>query len=321
MNEDSDFFRLPQGRRAPAASAPGTSSADTALPANPPPAADAARPIPPIVRAQPPLDADPASAAAAHAPMASAPPPPAHPPQSRARRAGLWALLGSGTLALVLCGGAFGYWAFMNVAARLHVTQQPMMIGLPAQANITMRAQNAIDIHMKGTIHAQVPLQQTLDLPVKGRYDTLIDLDTRVPLETTIVYEGVIPVDTMADIEAKAPVNFQNVKKYKNLHFKAKLPMKLRLPVWLVVPVKQNIALRYKGPLKVDIDHVIRAPVGTTLQTALKVDQAFKVPVTSSLPLQLDLPQHPVRATLHDADLFLDIATLRLERKPEGRTP
>lgn len=224
-------------------------------------------------------------------------------------------------LGLVIVGGYIGYWVFMNVAARLMLNDQPLTIRLPEQADITMRTTNNIDVLMKGVITAQVPLVQTLNLPVNGTYDTLIDLDTTVPLETVITYEGVIPVDTFADIEAKAPVSFQNVKKYKNLHFKARLPLKLNLPVKLVVPVKQNIKLKYKGPMRVGINHVIKAPVGTTLHTALKVNQQFNVPVTSSLPLRLDLPQHPVKATITDADLFLNLATLRLEKKKDGATP
>ncbi|MGQ0530376.1 MAG: hypothetical protein ACT4PG_11315 [Panacagrimonas sp.] len=231
------------------------------------------------------------------------------------RRVWFWPALSLGVVGIVIVGGLFGYWAFMNVAARLVLSDQPLSIQLPPQADITMRTTQNIDVLMKGVITAQVPLVQTLDLPVKGTYNTLIDLDTMVPLETVITYEGVIPIDTMADIEARAPVNFQNVKKYKNLHFKAKLPMKLSLPVKLVVPVKQNIKLKYKGPLRVAINHVIRAPVGTTLNTALNVNQQFNIPITSSLPLKLDLPQHPVKATIVDADLNLDISTLRLERK------
>lgn len=233
----------------------------------------------------------------------------------------LWPLFGVGVVGAVIVGGLAGYWAFMNVAARLLIGEQPLTIQLPPQSDIVMRTDHKVDVLMKGTIYAQVPLKQTLDLPVNGTYDTIVDIDTKVPLETVITYEGVIPVDSMADIEAKAPVNFQNVKKYKNLHFKAKLPLKMRLPVKLVVPVKQVIPLRYHGPLKVTINHVIRTPVDTTLKTALKVNQPFSVPVTTSLPVRLQLPQHPVQATIVESDLFLDISTLRLERKPEPGGP
>lgn len=221
----------------------------------------------------------------------------------------------------IIIGGVLGYWVFMNIAARLLITDQALTIQLPPQADVTMQTDQRIDVLMKGTIYAQVPLVQTLDLPVKGTYDTIVDINTKVPLETVITYEGVIPVDSMADIEAKAPVNFQNVKKYKNLHFKAKLPLKLRLPVKLVVPVKQDIPLRYHGPLRVAIDHVIRTPVNTTLKTALKVNQDFSIPVTSSLPLRLQLPQHAVKASIVESDLNLDLSTLRLERKPNDSAP
>ncbi|MCC2658552.1 MAG: hypothetical protein K0Q76_3660 [Panacagrimonas sp.] len=286
MNRDDDFFRLPkaEARRAAPTIEPATESGDG--PPTPPP---------------------------------SPPSPPAGTKTASPRRGWwLWPLFGVGVIGVVIVGGLLGYWAFMNVVARLLISDQPLTIQLPPQSDIVMRTDHKVDVLMKGTIYAQVPLKQTLDLPVNGTYDTIVDIDTKVPLETVITYEGVIPVDSMADIEARAPVNFQNVKKYKNLHFKAKLPLKLRLPVKLVVPVKQVIPLKYHGPLKVTINHVIKAPVDTTLKTALKVNQPFSVPITTSLPVRLQLPQHPVKATIVESDLDLDLSTLRLERKSEA---
>ena len=294
MNRDDDFFRLPRAKP-PKRTEPAVES--------PPPAA---------------RESDEAPTAAE--PPAPPPPPPTPPPSpGPAPRRGLWVwpLFGVGVVGAVIVGGLLGYWAFMNVAARLLISDQPLTIQLPQQSDIVMRTDHKIDVLMKGTIYAQVPLKQTLDLPVNGTYDTIVDIDTHVPLDTVITYEGIIPVDSMADIEAKAPVNFQNVKKYKNLHFKAKLPLKMQLPVKLVVPVKQMIPLKYHGPLKVTINHVIKAPVDTILKTALKVNQPFSVPITTSLPVRLQLPQHPVKATIVEADLNLDLSTLRLQRKTQ----
>jgi hypothetical protein len=230
----------------------------------------------------------------------------------------LWPLVGVGVLGVIVVGGLLGYWIFTHVAARLILSDQPMTVRLPPTADTRLAAENQIDVLMKGVIRAQVPLVQTLELPINGSYDTIIDIDTRIPLKTVITYEGVIPVDTMADIQAKAPINFQNVKKYKNMHFKAKLPMKLRLPVKLVVPVDTTIPFKYRGPLRVRINHVIKAPVGATLRTALNVNQQFRVPVISVLPLRMQMPQHPIKATITESDLFLNLQTMRLRGKPEA---
>ncbi len=353
MNHDDDFFRLPKARpparkepevappaatvpKAPPTTAPSPPVRKETIAPPPPvpavPVAPAPRPTeriepkteavvpPPITAAPAPPAAVKPSAAAPDRPRAAPPPPPPPKPakDQKPSRLGLWLwpIFGAGVIGVIIVGGLIGYWVFMNVAARLLITDQPLTIQLPPQADITMKTDHKIDVLMKGTIFAQVPLKQTLDLPVKGTYDTIVDIDTKVPLETVITYEGIIPVDSMADIEAKAPVNFQNVKKFKNLHFKARLPLKLRLPIKLVVPVKQDIVLRYHGPLRVTLDHVIKAPVDTVLKTALKVNQQFRIPITTSVPLRLDLPQHPVHATIVESDLNLDLATLRLERKP-----
>lgn len=248
---------------------------------------------------------------------------PPDPPAPRSRRRWLWPVFGVGLIGVLVIGALIGWWVFWNVAAHLVLTDQAAMLQLPERKVLRLKTRNDLDVHMKGVITAQVPLQQTLEFPIDGSYLTDIDLDTYVPLETVITYEGVIPIDTLADIEAKAPVNFQNVKKYKNLHFKAKLPMKLRLPVKLVVPVKQNVRIKYSGPLKVHIKHVLRAPVGTTLNTALKVDQDFTLPVISSFEIDANLPKRPVAVSIRHADLNLDLSTTRLERKQEeaGHAP
>lgn len=250
--------------------------------------------------------------------QAQTPPIESDPPDLPRNGLWFWSFLGSGLLVVVMVGGLIGYWVFINIAARLVLENQPITVALPQKTEMELRAKRNIDARLSGQIRAQVPLRQTLNLPVKGHYDTIIDLDTTTRLNTVIVYEGVIPVDTFADIEANASVNFQNVKRYKRLKVKAKLPMKLNIPVKLTVPVDQDVRLKYRGPLKVFIDHVIRAPMDTTLNTALKVDQVFNVPIRSKIPLDMTLPSTPVNAHIDDADLFLDLSTFRLERKPEN---
>jgi len=335
VNDDDDFLRLPKGRL-PHRKTPEVEAPAAPVPPDGPVANVPAKPAATQVAAAPEAasTSTPPAAPAAAKPLLppaglSAPPPPLPPKlpppgaNKKPSRLGpwLWPVFGVGVVGVIIIGGLLGYWVFMNVAARLLISDQPLTIQLPPHADVTMKTDHKIDVLMKGTIYAQVPLVQTLDLPVKGTYDTIVNIDTKVPLETVITYEGVIPVDSIAEIEAMAPVNFQNVKKFKNLHFKAKLPLKLRLPVKLVVPVKQDIPLKYHGPLRVTIDHVIRAPVNTTLKTALKVDQEFSIPITTSVPLRLDLPQHPVRATIVESDLNLDLSTLRLERKTGADAP
>ena len=234
-----------------------------------------------------------------------------------------WFLLGLSCPLVLAVGAVIGYQMFMQVAVRLMLQDQPAQVLLPPTAEARLSVSNAIDIHLKGRIDAQVPLVQTLSLPIEGHYDTLIDLDTHVPLRTTIRYEGILPIDTLAEIEAMAPINFQNVKTYKNMRFKAKLPMKMRLPVKLEVPVDEEVRIRYRGPLKVSLQHTLQVPVDSQLNTALDVDQIFSVPVSSTLPLEMRMPASPVQATIVSSDLYLDLATLRLEQKtePQDATP
>lgn len=234
------------------------------------------------------------------------------------RNKGLWFL---GAVAVAGAGGFIGFWVFLNVAAHFLLTDQPLRVQLPPTMTVKATTTNQLDVHMEGFINAKVPLQQTLEFPISGDYNTEINLDHPVELTTVITYRGVIPIDTYADIVANVTLNYQNVKQYRNLQLKAKLPMKLRMPINLKVPVKQMVRVKYRGPMKARIDHLLKVPVDTTLNTKLKVNQDFMLPVTSSFPLSMVIPQTPLRATIHEADLYLPLHRLRAEQSQDEPQP
>ncbi len=219
---------------------------------------------------------------------------------------------GAGAVGAIVVGGLLGYWLLMNLSLKLALKDQPGMVTLPPEFEATARVTNVLDLVMKGTIKAQVPFKQTLDLPLQGRYNTDVELDTVVPVKFTVSYDGTIPVNTIADITARANFNFQDVKGFRNLDIKAKLPMKFNLPVKLTAPVDTGLRFTYSGPMVMGLDQVIRADVDTLINTRLEVNQQVSAPVTAEIPLHVRAPTHPLKAIITDANLAVRLDSLRL---------
>ena len=238
----------------------------------------------------------------------------AQPKTPFAQRGGIlpWLAGGFVLVCAVIAGGFIGFWLFINLWFGLSLSEQPLAITLPPELEVTAEVTNVLDIVMNGDIHAEVPFDRVLQVPFRGEYDIDIQLDTLVPVEFEVIYEGIIPVDTYADIEARTTLDFKTIKQFRNLLIKARLPLKFDLPVKLRVPVKDNLRFTYNGPIKAVLNQNLEARVNTVLKTTLPVNQTVSAPVTRSFGLNLHLPQDPVRAIINEADLHIELDTLKL---------
>ena len=240
------------------------------------------------------------------------------PPSGRLRR---WLLLGMGGAAVVVIGAFIGLALIQRLVIGLQIQNIPGAVTLPPEVEGFAEVTDNIDILLQGEIAAEVPLRQTLSLPLQGRYSADVEIDTLAPVDFTITYDGTIPVDTIATIEALADFNFQDVKRYRQLPVTAKLPMQMNLPVSLRVPVKDEVRIRHRGRVSMEIDQTIEAPVDTLIKTRLPVNQEINAPVTARLALRAQFPQTPQRAIINQADLRLPLDTLRLLETDDPDVP
>lgn len=221
----------------------------------------------------------------------------------RGKRILLWGVIGLGGLGAIVAGAFIGYWIFMQLTFSISLKNQPMAITLPLDFDVTAHVEEELDILMNGVIHAQVPFQQSLTLPLKGRYRSDVLLDAKVPVKFDVQYDGVIPVDTEADIEIVTDFNYMGAKTLRNLNIKAKLPMQFSLPVQLTAPVDQTIDLRYEGPLVMNLDQTIRTEVDTIINTSLAVNQRVRAPVIAKILMKTNGPPRPIRAIVQEATI------------------
>lgn len=247
-------------------------------------------------------------------PSSTAEAPPAEPPVRR-RRWWAWLLLGGAGLGTIVVGAFIGYWVFMHLSFALTLQHQKMAITLPERMQVAAKVGEQLDIRMNGVINAQVPFNQELTLPLRGRYRSDVTMDAKVPVKFDVTYDGIIPVDTVADIEIRTDFNYMSAKTLRNLDIKAKLPMQFSLPVQLTAPVDQTIDLRYEGPLVMNLDQEITTEVDTVINTSLQVDQRVSAPVLATIPMTVTGPARPIRAIITEStiggrvrDLVLEVA-------------
>lgn len=217
-------------------------------------------------------------------------------------------------IGLVVGGSALGVWLYANLLFGLTISDQPGTVLFPRETVASAMAGDKITIQLNGMIEAKVPFKQTLDLPLKGTYDTDASFDTEVPVEFTITYKGAIPVDSMAVIKGVTDFNYQKVKRLRNVEFTARIPLKFEQPVLLVVPVKAKLRLKYKGPLKLALDQTIKAPVDTILNTRLKAVEDITTPILSRFGMRVYWPDTPVPVKIVRTDIYQILNTLRLEK-------
>jgi len=230
-------------------------------------------------------------------------------------------LLLAGAWLLIVVGGVLGFQLYMSAIMHMTLTDQPGMVLLPPQARVSAEATNPITIKLNGYIDATVPFKQTIDLPLKGTYDTNARFDTSVPVEFTIVYKGVVPVDTYADIEGTTDFTYQQVKRLRNVKFKAKLPLKFEQPVSFTVPIKTRLRIVYDGPLRMTVNQTVRGPVDTVLKTRLKAVKEITTPILARFDMMAYPEQVPVPVIIKHADLALRLQGLRLEEVKPPAVP
>lgn len=217
-------------------------------------------------------------------------------------------------LLIVAVGARVGLWLFFHVILGLGLHDQPTMVQFPPTTFTTAVARNKVRIKLDGYIDAIVPFKQELSLPLVGHYDSEAKFVADIPVAFTINYRGAIPVNSMATIHGVTDFTYQKVKRLRNVAFTAEIPLKFEQPVTLTVPVKATLHIAFQGPLGVDFNQTIVAPVDTVLKTRLLAVREIETPILARFGLNVHWPDHPIPVIIADAPLRMKVSTLRLEK-------
>ncbi len=213
---------------------------------------------------------------------------------------------------LAVLGGFLGFMLYAQFVLRLTIHDQPAEVVLPPTVTTIATASNKVDLQLNGRIDAQVPLKQTLNIPLIGDYHADLKLDTYVPLKFEIKYQGEVPVKAAIDIVGTTELVTQKHWYLPTFPLKVHVPLDFMLPVNMTVPVDTKLHLVYNGPMVARFNQTVHAPVNTVLKTHIMVNREITTPILASFGLRLHSPTTPVPVIIKDSDIKVSLSSLRL---------
>jgi len=214
---------------------------------------------------------------------------------------GRWVLWGWVALAVIVVGLVLGFVLYTRIVIGIGLQDQYALLHLPETLIVQTRAEEEAAITLRGRVEVDVPFKHNaLPLPLKGTYKANLALDTMVPLRMTIEYEDVIPIETTVAIEGDTKL----ISKWlPRMPIEGELPLKLDVPVSLKVPVDTRIRFVYDGPVPIDLDKEVSAPI-TNVFDARVIPDNRELPIILTdtrltLPLQ-DLKVRPMASRVQE---------------------
>ena len=237
----------------------------------------------------------------------------------RQRGAVLFWLLALAVLIGAIIGGALvAWWVFQNIDLRLLLSQQPATVTIPQPVTVEAKVLNNLDIVIDDKIHTQVPVNQTVTVPVSDTLNLTADFDATVPIRMTVPVHDTIPIDQALDVDAVIKADF--LGDTHDLHIRGKVPVKANVPVNLSIPVDKQVQLKFTAPVSARIKQNLTVPLNMTIDANIPIHSEMSVPVKSNLIGSVTFPKDPTAVIINYADLRLPLRTLVLTTRLDHQT-
>ena len=210
---------------------------------------------------------------------------------------------------LVLCIVACLFWLYLNVQASLHVKAQQASIQLSEQLPTKIAVGNYLQAHAKGRLDTQIDIQRDFTLPLQGRYLANLKFNVEVPVLVNIDYQTLIHVDEIMPVETTTDLIYQ--KKYlPKFKLQLDVPIKLDLPFHLKRQYQLPIQIAFDGPVYLDLNESIRAPVKHQFRPVFDLDDPITMQNIASFNATMRNVQRETKANL-DMNIQLDLKNIR----------
>lgn len=210
-------------------------------------------------------------------------------------------------IAAMIGGGLAGWWLFRHVDARVLLADQPATVSLPEPMRVKADILDALDVLIDGDIATTVPIDQTLQVPIKDTLRVMATVDSDVPIRMTVPIRDSIPVDQIVHVDTKVQVEV--LGRTLTLPVRGDIPVKASVPVKLDVPVDQMVRIRFTAPTDVHIKDAVSVPLKAQVSAVVPIHSSMKVPVRSTLEADVRVPQ-PLQAVIVRSELQLPLRKL-----------
>lgn len=219
----------------------------------------------------------------------------------------VWGLLV--LLAAMLGGAMAASWVFGHMHARVALHNQPATVVIPGELPVSAEILDNLDILIDGKISTTVPVDQTLQVPIKDTLRVVAAFDREVPIKMTVPVRENIPVDQVVHVDSR--VDVQVMGHTLNLPIRGDVPIKATVPVSIDVPVDQVVRLKFSAPTEVRLQQALEVPLKTQISATIPVHGHFNIPVRAPLQANITIPQ-PIETIILQVDLQLPLKQLGL---------
>lgn len=211
----------------------------------------------------------------------------------------------------ILLGIIAGWWVFKNFDMNLPIRNQPATVTLPEPIQVKAKVLNELDVMVKGHLATEIPIDQTIQVPVKDTLHTVISFDNEVPIKMQVPVKYTLPLDQKIHVDSTVKVRL--LGRDISLPIRGDIPIKAQIPININVPVNQNIRLKFVAPADARLEQKLNIPLRTMIATNFPLQGVMQVPVKSELQAQVVVPQ-PVSAVITKSDFRFPLSQLALQR-------
>lgn len=220
-----------------------------------------------------------------------------------------WLLIGSGLfIAAILAGAALG-WLLNDFQLTIQVRQQKAQVHINGPVSAQVEMPRPVSVRMQGKIEAQVPIDQTIAVPVKDTIHTLITIKHSVPIKTNILINQKIPINQTVHVDGKVKVKI--LGKDIELPVRGDIPIKATIPVHFTIPINQNIPLNFSVPVNSQVDMTLQVPIKSTITTVVPIKTDLQVQLQGSAYAKARVAQ-PVDINIVKANLHFPLKAISL---------
>lgn len=213
--------------------------------------------------------------------------------------------------AAAIGGAATAAWVFRNVDAHLLLERQPVVVSIPREVPVTARVTSNLEIDLDTRLKTQVPVDQTIIVPIKDVLRVHVGFDHDVPIRMEVPVKTRIPVDQVVPVDTQVTVTVLGMP--VTLSLRGDVPIKAEIPVELNIPVDQQVHLQFTAPAEVTLDEPLKLPLKTRIDTVVPISAHLSVPLESELVANVRIPE-PLDAVIEHTELAVPLRTLRLMR-------
>ena len=241
-------------------------------------------------------------------------------PSSRRRQYGLGLIWALPVLILAaLAGAAVTGWVLSRIDLSLLLDHQPLSVVIPQDLSGKAGVKGRLDLRLSETIRTQVPVNQSVTIPIKERLDIMVLFDGEIPLRMNVRLKDRIPLRQIIDLDTTIEAFLPEFGTTMKIPLRGKAAIDIEVPVDLVIPVDQMLRLQFSSPVTAFLDQRLTVPLEAVIDAEVPIDAGFAVPILNEPGARLRMPTTPTRAVIVEGDLTLPLRSLQLgspERSP-----